>query len=75
MKEGHADFVQELEEDPEMRKHVAVYWDPEALVDAADRANDMEEDSDAGQAEIEIPLDELLDDLEGLAVQEDTPVQ
>ena len=65
---------QELEEDPDMRKHVAVYKAPAAgLVAAADDANgsQMDEDEDADAHELEIPLEELLDDLEGLAVHDE----
>lgn len=69
-----APFVQELEEDPDMRKHVAVYKLPSTgLVEAADQANEsqMDEDSDVAEAELEVPLEELLDDLEGLAVHDE----
>lgn len=57
-----------------MRKHVAVYKAPSAgLVAAADDANasQMDEDEDADAQELEIPLEELLDDLEGLAVHDE----
>lgn len=64
--------VQELEEDPEMRKHVALFKNASArLVEQADAANDMDEDGALDEHEIAIPLDELLEDLEDLAVAED----
>lgn len=54
-----------------MRKHVAVYKNPEALVAAADAANAMDtgEADEDDAAELEIPIDELLDDLEALDVE------
>ena len=53
-----------------MRKHVAVYKNPEALVAAADAANAMETgDGEDSAAELEVPIEELLDDLEALDVQ------
>jgi hypothetical protein len=64
--------VQELEEDPDMRKHVALYKNEAVdVVAAADDANEMEEDDDTAAHELEIPLEDLLDDLEGLAVEEE----
>jgi hypothetical protein len=61
--------VQELEEDPELRQHVALYKD---LVAVADAANTMDISDDGDDAhELEVPLEELLDDLEGLDVQDE----
>ena len=72
--------LQELEEDPEMRKHVALYRNADGdLVARADAANDADADTDAdmdedgavAEHEIAVPLDELLEDLEDLAVAEE----
>lgn len=64
---GH---VQELEEDPEMRSKVALYKDPAHNAAAAqqrqqDAMTDGEEDDLP-----DIPLDELLDDMNALQIQE-----
>ena len=60
-------YVQELEEDPDMRKHVALFHDP---VQTADEANNMDEDRSSEGQELEIPIEELLDDLQDLALAE-----
>lgn len=79
--------VQELEEDPELRQQVSLYKNEEALVyqpknafasqnvpQAVDNAvmegaSDDEEDVDA--AALDIPLDELLDDLDALNMEDE----
>jgi hypothetical protein len=62
--------MQELEEDKEMRKHVDVYRDPASLIAAADAANAMDTgDGEDSAADIDIPLEELLEDLEALDVE------
>mmetsp|Transcript_25446 Transcript_25446/g.55257 ORF Transcript_25446/g.55257 Transcript_25446/m.55257 type:complete len:560 (+) Transcript_25446:171-1850(+) len=71
-------FLQELEEDPEMRQRINIYKDPAALAAlqqqpaAASRPAGLDED-DMGDDEDDedlpaIPLEELLDDLEGLNI-------
>jgi hypothetical protein len=70
MNESLMMVVQELEEDKEMRKHVDLYRNPEGLVAAADAANAMDTGDDADSAaDIDIPLEELLEDLEALEVE------
>ncbi|KAJ9534620.1 hypothetical protein QJQ45_002905 [Haematococcus lacustris] len=88
-------FLEELEEDPEMRQHVNLYKDPEALQRLQQKAGaasgpaaagpgtkgsgqlpaglgDGMVDSDDDDDDLpEIPLDELLDDLEGLGLHEE----
>lgn len=58
--------VQELEEDPEMRKHVALFKAEADVVAAADTANDMDDDDAAEERELDVPLEELLDDLHAI---------
>jgi len=78
-------FLQELEEDPEMRARINLYKDPAAAAAAAGGpgaaaapagavavaglhdGGDSEED---GEELPQVPLDELLDDLEGLGLSE-----
>jgi nonsense-mediated mRNA decay protein 3 len=65
--------VQDLEEDPELRQQVELYKNPVAgPVEAADAANAMEESDgdDQDLRMLEVPLEELLDDLEGLAMDD-----
>lgn len=66
-------FLEELEEDPDMRSRVAVYRDAEAAAATAARApaaaadsEDEEEDDVPG-----IPLEELLEDLVAMQIGED----
>lgn len=63
-------FLQELEEDAEMRARVALFKDPAALAAAAAAGTRMVEtdDSDDDGDLPQVPLDELLDDLEGLNI-------
>lgn len=68
-------FLEELEEDPEMRARVALYRDPEAIHARIQRGGEMdageetdgEEDGDVP----EVPLEELLDDLAAMQLEED----
>lgn len=69
-------MLQELEEDPELRQQVALYKNPEALAGgpavvtnvSMDGASD---DGDVDEAALEIPLDELLDDLDALNIDDE----
>ena len=60
---------QELEEDPEMRSRVALYKDP---AHKPGPAPDMDAMTDGGDEDDlpEIPLDELLDDMNALQLEE-----
>ncbi|KAG2439772.1 hypothetical protein HYH02_010649 [Chlamydomonas schloesseri] len=73
-------FMQELEEDADMRARINIYKDPAALAQAQQAAarvaqqaapaglmEDEDEDDD-GEDLPQIPLEELLDDLEGLGL-------
>jgi hypothetical protein len=65
--------MQELEEDPELRQQVALYKNPEAIVHpvtnvAMDGASD---EGDIDESALDIPLDELLDDLDALHIDEE----
>ena len=64
--------VQELEEDPEMRSKVALYKDPTHNPAAAQQSRqDAMTDGDDDEDDLpEIPLDELLDDMNALQLQE-----
>ena len=59
-------FIEELEEDPEMRSNVAMFKDPEFIP----REDEETEDEDG----LEVPmvgLDELIDTMTGMAIDED----
>lgn len=64
--------TQELEEDPELRAKVALYRDPDydAAAAAAARENAMTDDDDEDDGLLDVPLEELLDDLAALSVQD-----
>ncbi|CAL8460889.1 g420 [Coccomyxa elongata] len=64
-------FMQELEEDPEMRAKMALYRDPayDPVAEAERRAAAMTDDEEGDVPEV--PLEELLDDLAGLQLEED----
>eukprot|EP00192_Tetraselmis_astigmatica_P019242 CAMPEP_0117687824 /NCGR_PEP_ID=MMETSP0804-20121206/23392_1 /TAXON_ID=1074897 /ORGANISM="Tetraselmis astigmatica, Strain CCMP880" /LENGTH=228 /DNA_ID=CAMNT_0005500015 /DNA_START=401 /DNA_END=1087 /DNA_ORIENTATION=+ len=70
-------FLEELEEDPEMRKGVALYRDPKFFpVAAANRMQDgMDEEYDDEEGVPEVPLEELLDNLEALGIDGDDAQQ
>lgn len=63
--------LQELEEDPEIRSKVALYRDPnyDPVAEAERRAAAMTDD-DEGEVP-EVPLEELLDELEALQIDEE----
>ena len=66
--------MQELEEDPEMRSKVALYRDPAHSPAAAqqnrqDAMTDGDDDEDENDLP-EIPLEELLDDMNALQLEE-----
>ncbi|CAL5219010.1 g766 [Coccomyxa viridis] len=64
-------FMQELEEDPEMRSKMALYRDPgyNPAADAQLRDSAMTDDDEGDLPEV--PLEELLDDLTALHINED----
>uniref|UniRef100_A0A383VQ78 60S ribosomal export protein NMD3 n=1 Tax=Tetradesmus obliquus TaxID=3088 RepID=A0A383VQ78_TETOB len=75
-------FMEELEEDAEMRARVALYKAPAAAAAAAAGAGvaaaaavpaprGMDSDEDSEGELPQVPLDELLDDLEGLGLDDD----
>lgn len=67
-------FLEELEEDPEMRKGVALFRDPTYNPASAHKPRGMEEDDgeeDDGDQVPEVPLEELLDNLEALQIEGD----
>lgn len=68
-------FMQELEEDPDMRARVALYRDPNyqaASAAAAPRQQAAMSDTDEEDGDVpEVPLEELLDDLAALGLDED----
>ena len=70
----HWVVVQELEEDPEMRSKVALYKDPAHNPAAAQQnRQDAMTDGDADEDENDlpdIPLEELLDDMNALQLEE-----
>lgn len=72
-------FLEELEEDPDMRARVALYRDPTAASDVhaagachatlpPDAAGESDEDDEDG---LEVPLEELLDDLAAMQIEEE----
>lgn len=72
-------FMEELEEDAELRSRVALYKNPAAAAAAAvapavtqpaGMAEDDDDEDDDGELP-QVPLDELLDDLEGLGLDDD----
>lgn len=63
-------MLQELEEDPEMRSRVALYKDPAHNPAAARQADAMTDGDDDEDDLPEIPLDELLDDMNALQLEE-----
>lgn len=69
-------FLQELEEDPDMRSRVALYRDPNvdpaAQAAAAARQQAMADtDDEEGNDVPQVPLEELLEDLAALGLDED----
>lgn len=59
-------FMRDLEEDPELRAHVNLYKDQEAIARAAGKARDDSEMGEAAEEDEEFPevqLEELLDEL------------
>jgi nonsense-mediated mRNA decay protein 3 len=75
-------FLEELEEDADLRSRIAIYKDSQAAAAAAAAANSAMEhdgmgdhsdgdDGDDGDDLPEIPLEELLDDLAAMHIQED----
>ena len=58
-----------------MRGRIALYKDPEAFdaLAAADAVNNMEDSEDEGAKDLDIPLDELLEDLQFLGMAEENP--
>ncbi|KAK9863784.1 hypothetical protein WJX84_009015 [Apatococcus fuscideae] len=66
-------FLQELEEDPEMRAKVALYKDGKyaAAMEQIANRNAMTEDGNEDDEDLpEVPLDELLDDMAGLQLED-----
>ena len=63
-------IVQELEEDPEMRSRVALYKDPAHKAAAAQKMDTMTDGDEDEDALPEIPLEELLDDMNALQLEE-----
>jgi len=64
-------FMQELEEDPELRSRVALYRDPAVQLAAPRRAHPlgMAEDEEEEDDDVpEVPLEELLEDMGGLSL-------
>lgn len=62
--------AQELEEDPEMRSKVALYKDP-AHKAAPAQGSDVMTDGDDDEDDLpDIPLEELLDDMNALQLEE-----
>lgn len=67
--------MQELEEDPEVRQQVALYKShaAEATTElgwAPGDTMEVDEDMSGEEAALEIPLEELIDELEGLDMQD-----
>lgn len=77
-------FLQDLEEDADMRARINLYKDPEALALLAaqqqqgaaaaprglDEMADADDEADDDEDDVpEVPLDELLDDLEALGLE------
>lgn len=63
-------FMQELEEDPEMRSRVALYKDPAHKAAAAQKMDAMTDGDDDEDDLPDIPLEELLDDMNALQLEE-----
>jgi len=77
--QDYEDFMQELEEDPELRKNVNLYRREDAnrgAARAADEKEDMDDDGDEDGFP-EVALDELLTDLklEDGDVDDETPIE
>ena len=67
-------LLQELEEDPEMRSRVALYKDPAHKPAAAQQQADAMTDGYEDEDDLpEIPLDELLDDMNALQLEGGPP--
>lgn len=73
--------MQELEEDPDMRQRVDLYRDPQALQRLQQQQQQAaapsglgsevgEEDDEDGEGLPQVPLEELLDDLEALTLEQ-----
>lgn len=70
-----ATWLQDIEEDPEVRQHVALYknyGDPGTAQQghSAIDTMDVDEDDTGDEAALEIPLEDLIDELEGLDMQD-----
>ena len=63
-------MFQELEEDPEMRSRVALYKDPAHKPAPVQDSDAMTDGDDDGDDLPDIPLEELLDDMNALQLQE-----
>eukprot|EP00873_Tetraselmis_striata_P002466 jgi/Tetstr1/422730/TSEL_013527.t1 len=65
-------FMQELEEDPELRKNVALFKDPsyDPVAAANAKQEDMGDDDDSDGDVPEVPIEELLDGLDALGIEE-----
>lgn len=66
-------FMQELEEDPELRKNVALFKDPSynPVAVANARQHDMGEEDDDDDDVPEVPIEELLDGLDALGIEDE----
>lgn len=83
MEEDREKFMQELEEDPDLRSRINIYKDEVALAQVQAAAagkpaaavprglDEMDDDDDDGEELPQIPLEELLDDLIGLDIGEE----
>ena len=63
-------FLEELEEDPDMRSRVALYRDKQQNVGGSGGMNQVPEDSEDEEDFPEVPLEELLDDLEAMQLDD-----
>lgn len=55
--------MQEIEEDPDVRARIAVFKDPGATSIPQARDDDEMSEDDSDEGELNIPFEELLDDL------------
>lgn len=65
--------MQEIEEDPEVRQQVALFKNDHAKDDVEQRSAgdvmDIDDELSGDEAELDIPLEELIDELEALGVE------
>jgi nonsense-mediated mRNA decay protein 3 len=62
-------FLQDLEQDPELRQGANLYRDEQAKKAAAD--SEMDTDDDEDDEGLQIPMDQLIDEMEEMGMRDD----